>query len=306
MSNSMGPIHVVRERGGLGDIICIFAALDGLAEQDWARPIIYHGPKRYELLVMDHCFAMQRHGCGYEYTDDWALRAPNVGIGPIGRIGPITELPNVIDLNCPAKRHEQETGGAPTVHRAALFCAAAGVDVRRPRLRPGAPIEWTNTITIFPTSAGSCRSLPAAAVEELASRLMPLARVKVCADTNGWRWRTLIKEVAGSRLVISVDSGPFHLAGALNRPVLGLFGPTDGELVSSIYPTARYVQGPWIGGCQCPCYHCFGRGFGREECGLPGCASMAGIEATPIVEAARQMLGTDSKSRKAERCESPS
>lgn len=213
---------------------------------------------------------------------------------------------NVVDLNCPAKRHEEETKGAPIAHRAALFCAAAGVQVRQPRIRLGAPVDWTNMIAIFPTSAGSCRCLPRATVEEVAWRLTPHARVKVCADTKGWRWRTLIHEVASARLVISVDSGPFHIAGALGRPVLGLFGPTDGRIVSSLYPAARYIQGPKAGPCDCPCYHYPARGFGIGFCGLPGCASMAALKPAEIAEAAYSMLGMDTMTRKAERCESPS
>jgi ADP-heptose:LPS heptosyltransferase len=32
-----------------------------------------------------------------------------------------------------------------------------------------------------------------------------------------------------ARLVICNDSGPLHLAAAMHRPVIGLFGPTDHE-----------------------------------------------------------------------------
>ena len=35
--------------------------------------------------------------------------------------------------------------------------------------------------------------------------------------------------IAGARLVICNDSGPMHLAAAMHRPVVALFGPTDHE-----------------------------------------------------------------------------
>ncbi len=43
--------------------------------------------------------------------------------------------------------------------------------------------------------------------------------------------RTTIEELMGllahARCVVAADSGPLHLAAALGRPVVGLYGPTD-------------------------------------------------------------------------------
>lgn len=52
----------------------------------------------------------------------------------------------------------------------------------------------------------------------------PAARNSAFIDARGrFTLGQLVAVVAGARLVISTDSGPFHMAGALGRPLLGLF-----------------------------------------------------------------------------------
>lgn len=48
----------------------------------------------------------------------------------------------------------------------------------------------------------------------------------------------MISLVAGARLVIANDSGPMHLAAAMGRPILGLFGPTASHRFGP-YPLSR-------------------------------------------------------------------
>lgn len=51
--------------------------------------------------------------------------------------------------------------------------------------------------------------------------------------------RTTIPElkevIAGARLVVSCDTGPMHLAVALNKPVIALFGPSDPRRTGPLY-----------------------------------------------------------------------
>lgn len=56
--------------------------------------------------------------------------------------------------------------------------------------------------------------------------------------------------VASARLVVANDSGPMHLAAAMGRPVIGLFGPTAPERFGPYpldAPTSRVLVAP--GGC---------------------------------------------------------
>lgn len=48
--------------------------------------------------------------------------------------------------------------------------------------------------------------------------------INLCGKTN---LKELVALIAGSRAVVSNDSGPMHIAAALNKPVVALFGPTD-------------------------------------------------------------------------------
>ena len=67
--------------------------------------------------------------------------------------------------------------------------------------------------------------------------------------------RQLVALLAESRAVISCDSGPLHLAAALNRPTVAIFGPTDPRRTGPYSPAAKVVTH----GVNCaPCFrrHC--------------------------------------------------
>ncbi len=73
--------------------------------------------------------------------------------------------------------------------------------------------------------------------------------------------RTTLPQLAAllslSSLVICQDSGPMHIAAALKRPLLALFGPTNPDRTGPYSPTARVIALP----LDCaPCY--------RRECPL--------------------------------------
>ena len=72
--------------------------------------------------------------------------------------------------------------------------------------------------------------------------------------------RMALAEVAGllcrSAAVVSVDTGLAHLAAALGRPTLTLYGPTDPRLIAATGPAAMHLQ------CAArPCVPC-----GRRHC----------------------------------------
>jgi ADP-heptose:LPS heptosyltransferase len=47
---------------------------------------------------------------------------------------------------------------------------------------------------------------------------------------------------SGCRALVGPDSSFIHLAAALGRPAVGLFGPTDGKVRTRDYPNVRYVD----------------------------------------------------------------
>ena len=67
---------------------------------------------------------------------------------------------------------------------------------------------------------------PSPVERELADRVMALTKANP-VDTLGNDLRRLVYTVAGSSLVISPDTGPLHIARALEVPVVGLYGYTN-------------------------------------------------------------------------------
>jgi heptosyltransferase-2 len=69
--------------------------------------------------------------------------------------------------------------------------------------------------------------------------------------------RGLVAAIADSTLVISQDSGPMHVAAALDKPLIAVFGPTNPARTGPYSARARVVQRPIA--CA-PCY--------RRQCPL--------------------------------------
>ena len=67
---------------------------------------------------------------------------------------------------------------------------------------------------------------PSPAEREIAAEVAQLARVPV-VDALGDSVRRLIWLLDGSRLVLSPDTGPLHVARALDRPLVGIYGYTN-------------------------------------------------------------------------------
>jgi heptosyltransferase-1 len=88
-----------------------------------------------------------------------------------------------------------------------------------------------------------------------------------------------------ARLVISVDSGPMHLAAALGRPVVALFGPT------APWRTGPYGRGHRIVRALLSCSPCF-----RRECAHKTC--MTSIDSVEVIAAVSGLLGDSAGERR--------
>jgi 3-deoxy-D-manno-octulosonic-acid transferase/heptosyltransferase-1 len=93
--------------------------------------------------------------------------------------------------------------------------------------------------------------------------------------------RTSLTQLAGlyrrSRLVISTDTGPMHLAAALGTPVVALFGPTAPWRTGPFGPGHRVVR------ASAPCAPCF-----KRRCDVGGC--MAQIPVAAVLDAVDGIL----------------
>ena len=87
-------------------------------------------------------------------------------------------------------------------------------------------------------------------------------------------------------LYLTNDSGAMHVAAALGIPTVAVFGATDFEATGPAAPWARIVREP----VECaPCL--------LRECPLEGHPCMTGVGADRVVEAARELLAENDRSR---------
>lgn len=90
----------------------------------------------------------------------------------------------------------------------------------------------------------------------------------------------LLGVIEGSRLAISTDSGPFHIAGALGKPVIGLFRARRPEHAGH-YPQARVLFGQ-DERCQKTC--------AWDKCTATPCRQLSSLQADEVFEAVCEVL----------------
>jgi len=327
---------ILREAGGMGDVVRTFPVLQALKRRaldgrDPGHRVEYVCLSGYEGLVAlsgraDAVHAVsERERRGRDERPDPSRHAY------LKRIGAFEPDTRIIDLYCPAYRHEVETGGAVTLDRVELFCRAAGVTPSRPRIDlPSQDIARTREriaestgerpiVGLAPYATHAARSwLGAERLREL-GRLLGSAGLGLVMF-HSWKcprpgrdegspkdagavaalrlgWRDLALSIAACDTLISVDTGPLHLAGALGVPTLGLFGATSGEVICRPYPTHTWMTAPdtlsrdVATGCAGACHGRPSRGYAREVCGRLGCELMNRITPREVFKQALAVLG---------------
>ncbi len=90
----------------------------------------------------------------------------------------------------------------------------------------------------------------------------------------------LLAVIEGSRIVITTDSGPFHIAGALQKPIVGLFRDRRPE------HAARYSRTEVVFGKESECL----KSCSWERCAVDPCRQMRNISVDAIAAAASRIL----------------
>ncbi len=93
--------------------------------------------------------------------------------------------------------------------------------------------------------------------------------------------------LARCRLVLGPDCGPLHLAVALGRPTVHLYGPVDARIFGPWGDPARHV----VVTSDLPCIPCNRLDYGPEELGEHACVRDIGVEKT--LEAANRAMGSE-------------
>ena len=113
------------------------------------------------------------------------------------------------------------------------------------------------------------------AIEETIN-LMRHRAVNAAGKTTLRELAYLVKQV---KLIITTDSGPMHIAAAMGKPVVALFGPTSPRR------TGPYTERALIVSAQLPCSPCFKRTCDRDK------ACMDEISVDAVLAAVDKQMG---------------
>jgi lipopolysaccharide heptosyltransferase I len=92
--------------------------------------------------------------------------------------------------------------------------------------------------------------------------------------------RMLASVIACAQVVVCNDSGPMHIAAALGRPLVAVFGPTNPDR------TGPYCGGARVVAKSLPCVPCY-----RRACPLGHHACMRELEAEAVLAHVRGLMG---------------
>ena len=235
-SKKIDTILIVRTGGGLGDIVVTTPVARGLREKFPDKKIYYHCHEKYKDILegnpdLDGIITERKANDGYDLVIE-------------------------LDNPCPCYIYEArsiQNRQAITKPRIDLFCERAGVDPKDklPFVKVNkSESDWIDEffrekkvkkvkIAIAPTSAEMMKNWPIERIKELVPMINKNLNATVFIlhdlpilvdDTIGFFAYPLKKVIALASkmdLVVGVDSAFIHLSGALQRPIIGLFGVNE-------------------------------------------------------------------------------
>jgi len=312
-------IRVLREAGGVGDVVRILSAIRGLREKypdaridvfvpRYYRGIVERGGDASNIYNAPCVEGKRRSRLAPADEERWAYMKTNVSY----------DL--TVDLYCPAFAHELRAGRAVYADRIELFCEAAGVrpssytpsmtiaakeqDAARKMLLERGIAEGKGWIVIQPFCTDGGRDWPAAHWKALADALcnagygvMALDSAKrvrdfPCSRITGLSLMRVAEVLSVARLVIGPDSGMLHLAGAVGTQGIGLTAGQSGGVLYRHYPRHTYIQPSDEMVCDWPCYWQRGRVCARQAYARrrDTCYALRTLSPATVVEAVLDYL----------------
>src|SRR5262245_4711927 len=288
---------VTRAMGGLGDFLMMTPGLRALKAMRTGRPVVLAIPPRFFPL--------------FEGNDDVQVKDIDAIFDPAA----YTEWFSLTD--CPAARHESLAAPDIKANRIELFARGLGIRGshlkamdRRPRYTVSeAEQAWrdrffarhglagTLVVGVQPRTDERYRDLPH--MRQIIDALAKQARVLVFGhvtttdapspgviEVTGLDLRKSFALAGGCDVLVAPDSVFFHVAGALDLPCVGLFGPTDGRVRGQDYPRARILDARRTLRCI-PCWR-----NDATPCGLTGLRPspcLGEIDPADVVRAVREL-----------------
>lgn len=155
--------------------------------------------------------------------------------------------------------------------------------------------SWTNLlkpeysvqepyVLFCPTTTEPWRTIPPRRAEAIKQELEKEHKVIELKGTECATFQELINLIYNAESVVAVESGVANIAGALNKPLVVITGPTEANSHVGQYtkyiPDLQYEEwrGQEMNGCSMPCYRNASRGFTNGKClgkhEIPQCLSV--------------------------------
>ena len=245
---------IERNTGGLGDILMIMPAIKTLVEEFSGR-VTVSVPGQYSWMFRD---------MDIEFVDCFVF-AQNY----IENRKPFYYH---FDLQCPYIQYKADNEWQPKKNRVEVFAETLGVTPKKPKLSINEKffdkrfIDNNNVkVGLILEVADRTRPWPLDRWIELSYKLQqqgfqPVTFtkdkiIKGIDAVHGLSMERLVTVMSQMDIVVTADTGPLHIAAALDKKFIGLFGATNGALICKMYPSARVIHhltGPTP--CTRPCY----------------------------------------------------
>lgn len=305
---------LLREAGGLGDVVRMFSVARGLHSIDTEVHLATLGEY---LSIVDQCPYVDKFIPLMHRGDRRNRRTPWTD-SKVTYLNHIREMDydRVIDLFCPGWRYETNVKGDLEHDRIDCFCMEAGVEPVAPVLEPPPDVdcsrakEWLKikslterTVCISRKSTDVTRTLPIETAYYLAdilkadgyspffldNDLRPYSRKDYFPVYRAKDFKALLAMVSVVPHFITVDNGILHLAAAYQKPTVAIFSASS-RIVTKHYETCMpfvatgYDTGGFYTRCKQPCDYRLHRGFNRDTCRSEGCYWMNRVSPEKVVE----------------------
>jgi ADP-heptose:LPS heptosyltransferase len=280
-------ILVLRQLGGIGDCLMMSCVYRGLRETYPDHRIVCATSALYQAGNLTDIAEHNPFIDEVLRVEPWEMTTvKTMTTWPeIGRQNDIAEADfwkradKTIDLNTACVDYEMPAMRSPEGIRKPrwqIWCEAAGVTPSSYdpvyAIRKDEQVEadawvrehWPKGVPVIGlgvTAAHKNRAMGIGKVMEIADRLQKADCYPVIVDPtfsldgvpalNGKRLRELMPLVRRMDALISVDSGLLHVAGAVDTPVIGVFGPTDPAMRMNRYRGSATLGSRWMDCAPC-------------------------------------------------------
>jgi len=299
-------ILVVRQLGGIGDVLMLSCVFRGLREKFPKHTLkcvtaeVYLAGALMDLVthnpLIDEVIAIEPWDMTGKRTREVWNRY-YAGSSPLEDELLWTMADEAYDLNTPCVEYEWEAmkNGGIKKPRYQIWCDAAGVvpssyapiyrvrPEERARAESYAEEHWPKGKPVVGLALTSCdkrRAMPVGKLQDIARGLTgrglhvvtidPTARLDGVDSIVGKRISELMALIERMDVVISPDSGVLHMAGTLGVPVVGVFGPTDQSMRMGNYlgsaTDSKYLVDCAYCWYEYPCLGSSGNGHKPYEC----------------------------------------